>query len=67
MVKKEEFKYWPKDFIPVISELVLPMLDKDDYHEEGQSLFLNEVIKLTILDKNIIYLSILPPQGLLLS
>lgn len=54
MVKKEEFKYWPKDFIPVISELVLPMLDKDDYHEEGQNLFLNEVIKLTILDKNII-------------
>lgn len=49
MDTKKEFKYWPKDVISVISESVLPMLNKNDYHEDGQDF--NNLIRLTILGK----------------
>ena len=60
-----EFKYWPYDKIPVISETALKMLEKNFDYETGRDEFGRHSIKLIIFDNYIEVPKFLTSKGAL--
>lgn len=60
-----DFKYWPYDKIPVISETALEMLEKNTDYETGRDGFGGHSIKLIIFDKCIEVPKFLTSKGAL--